>query len=255
MKINRSLLVSGILLTVILVLPCFGATGSCNGVSYNKDIYRCEYGELIGKCKGKDYYVAYDKCVNGVVVSGIAPSNNSGISTGNRGTFTDVRDGKTYKWVTIGSQVWMAENLNYNANGSLCYNYIPSYCDKYGRLYNWATAKVACPRSWHLPIIAEWNVLMTAVGSKADKYLKAVSSWNENENGEDKYGFSALPGGYLAGGWGGPNGNFYDVGGHGIWWSSTEYDNDYAYYLDMSTWVRTDYSFKNSLRSVRCVQD
>jgi len=256
-KTNRSLLVFGILFTVILILPCSGATGVCNGVSYNKDIYRCEYGELIGKCKGKDYYAAYDQCINGIVVSGIAPSDNSGISIGNRGNFTDVRNGKTYKWVQIGQQVWMAENLNYNASRSICYNNNPANCQKYGRLYDWHEAMEACPKNWHLPIILEWKALIRAVGGKetGGKVLKAKSGWNNNSNGTDAYGFSALPGGR---GYGGIlDGTFNFVGYTGFWWSSSENNASSAYTLSMDygTDVRGDDSDKGGLYSVRCVQD
>jgi len=46
-----------------------------------------------------------------------------------KGTFTDTRDGKTYKTTKIGEQVWFAENLNYEASGSKCYNDSTAYCD------------------------------------------------------------------------------------------------------------------------------
>jgi len=246
MKINRSLVVSSILLAVILILPCSGAIGLCNGVRYDKDVYRCELGELIGKCKGKDYYVAYDQCVNGIVVNSIASNSNSG-------TFTDNRDGKIYKWVKIGKQIWMAENLNYNVSDSKCYDNNIANCQKYGKLYNWTTAKVVCPKGWHLPTKAEWDVLTTTVGSKTGTYLKAKYDYNCPFNGIDAYDFSGLPGGY-----GYSGGVFLKVGDDGNWWSSSVYNGSDAYYLNVTCY--SDYAKlfncdKNILFSVRCLQD
>ena len=150
-------------------------------------------------------------------------------------------------------------------------------CKKYGRLYNWATAmdltlscnsnsctnqikskhRGLCPIGWHIPSDADWDVLMTAVGgssSTAGDKLKAKSGWNNNDNGTDEFGFSALPGGR-----GSSGGSFNDVGNNGYWWSTTEDDDtDYANYRDMIYYSgeggSTYYFFKSNLFSVRCLQ-
>jgi uncharacterized protein (TIGR02145 family) len=163
------------------------------------------------------------------------------------GTFTDSRDGKTYKTIEIGTQTWMAENLNYNADGSKCYDSKEANCQKYGRLYDWNTAKSACPKGWLLPINAEWDRLIAAVGGKdmAGKYLKATS-WD----GLDIYGFSALPGGY-------GNSNSYfdnDVGNSSNWLTASEQGKFYRS-IDKDRDGFYLYSGNESgLFSVRCLQ-
>jgi uncharacterized protein (TIGR02145 family) len=171
------------------------------------------------------------------------------------GSFTDARDSKTYKTVKLENQTWMAENLNYNADGSKCYENQESNCQKYGRLYNWETAKSACPKSWHLPSDAEWQVLVDLVASvgEAGTMLKSSNGWSENGDGVDAVGFSALPGGN-----GYSSGVFGGVGKHGHWWSGTENNASYAYYRGMRYSYATVYrssSDKSDLFSVRCVQD
>jgi len=165
--------------------------------------------------------------------------------------------GKTYKTVKIGTQTWFAENLNYDpgTGNSACYNNQASNCATYGRLYDWSTALAACPSGWHLPSDAEWDALMTAVGGSgtAGTKLKATSGWNNNGNGTNDYGFSALPGGY-----GLSDGSFYDVGSDGNWWSATESSSNDAYgrrmFYDLE-YAYWGYGNKSYLFSVRCLQD
>jgi uncharacterized protein (TIGR02145 family) len=175
-------------------------------------------------------------------------------STGTeKGTFTDQRDGKVYKTVQIGEQVWMAENLNFEVIGSVCYENDPANGQKYGRLYNWETAKIACPKGWHLPSKEEWEVLTAAVGGES---LKAASGWKTN-NDTDAFGFAALPGGF-----GSSGGNFKDVGSSGFWWSASERSANYVYYAYYQTMSNNskhaswrDTEDKHNLYSVRCLQD
>ncbi|MCL1956352.1 MAG: fibrobacter succinogenes major paralogous domain-containing protein [Fibromonadales bacterium] len=164
-----------------------------------------------------------------------------------------------YKTKQIGEQVWMAENINCDVVGSKCYDNDSANCTKYGRLYNWKVAMSVCPSGWHLPSDADWNKLINYVENNIDcygcagKYLKATSGWSEDGNGQDTYGFSALPGGI-----GSIDSSFRDIGDYGVWWSSSEcydynaygrlmyYAYDYSYY---------DVGDKEILLSVRCVKD
>jgi uncharacterized protein (TIGR02145 family) len=186
-------------------------------------------------------------------------------------TFTDSRDCRRYRAVKIGGDVWMAENLNYEAPGdSWCSENKESNCDKYGRLYDWETAKGVCPVGWHLSTGEEWDRMLTAIGSKKDggmghywlgagAKLKTKSGWDRNEDnkesgdGTDNYGFSALPGGerYGSGKFGGP-------GSRGVWWTARENNGSSAYRREISNYgddVFDGTSFKEGGYSVRCVSD
>jgi uncharacterized protein (TIGR02145 family) len=171
-------------------------------------------------------------------------------------SFTDSRGAVTYKTAKIGGKTWLAENLRYRAKNSWCYDDDSSNCDKYGRLYAWNTAKTACPTGWHLPTRLEWLALSEAVGGEeaAGKRLKARTGWDENGNGNDWYGFSALPGGNRH-----PDaGDFGYAGSIGFWWTSTEYGSGNVYIRTMNYGdndVGESYTGKNGGLSVRCVQD
>ena len=110
-------------------------------------------------------------------------------------TLTDLRDNKVYKTVTIGEQIWMAENLNYKymaGSKSFCYNDSTKYCNLYGRLYTYDVKKMQiCPEGWHLPDSVEWKNL---IGDNLNESLKADSSWRvwqgKSTNGTNETGFS-----------------------------------------------------------------
>jgi uncharacterized protein (TIGR02145 family) len=158
--------------------------------------------------------------------------------------------------VTIGSQKWAKKNLDCEVGESKCYENNSANCTTYGRLYNWETAKTACPSGWHLPTKDEWDILVNHAGgsSVAGAKLKAVSGWNENGNGTDNYGFTALPGGI-----GVSDVNFIGVGLYSYYWSASEHDDSDAawgwvldYKLDGTGF---DNNYKSSLLSIRCIKD
>ena len=178
------------------------------------------------------------------------------------GCLKDERDEQVYRAVKIGTQVWMAENLNFryvNDEGtdstSWCYNGDKNNCEIYGRLYSWDAAKQTCPTGWHLPNDTEWNALWDAVEGTgtAGKNLKSTSGWYNSGNGDDTYGFSVLPAGYRSSG-----GSFYYAGDYAIFWSSSEDDSNRAYNWGFRydyDGVYHGYGNKGNGFSVRCLRD
>jgi uncharacterized protein (TIGR02145 family) len=137
---------------------------------------------------------------------------------GASGTFTDKRDGKTYRTVKIGEQTWMAQNLNYDNGGRGCYGDKESNCAKYGGLYTFEQAQEICPVGWKLPTGDEWNALVTAVGGEKTAGTK-LKSKSPGWNGTDAFGFSALPSGnYISTI---HYSNFEGLSSTADWWAST----------------------------------
>ena len=170
-----------------------------------------------------------------------------------KGSFVDERDNKTYQWVRIGEQVWMAENLNFMVGiGSWCYsaNVLNKMtgkpdqgCYEYGRLYNWETAQNSCPEEWHLPSDEEWNELIQTFGSegKFNQKAKIGNFMDFNPQlGGFKNEFSV----------------FRKIGSIGYYWSSSEIKNEGAYHrFDNQSFVLWYNAGKNYGFSIRCVQD
>ena len=162
-------------------------------------------------------------------------------------TLTDI-EGNIYNTVTLGTQVWVAENLKAtryndgtdipNINTEWGNLETPGYCwydfnvankNITGALYNWpaVVSEKLCPVGWHVPTNAEWIALVDYVGGEniAGSFLKATgTSWDTPNSGATNYaGFSALPGGASSD----AIGYFNRKGIQGIWWSSTiDYSTD-----------------------------
>lgn len=177
------------------------------------------------------------------------------------GMFMDLRDGHVYKTATIGSQTWMAENLNYETEGSFCYENKPANCKKYGRLYTRDAALKVCPAGWHLPSKEEFDILIKTVGGEkiAGEKLKSKSGWNDGGNGSDAFGFSALPAGvWFDGGITGDDAGFSEMTVGTGFWGSTENANKELYEMNLVDNESSPYfcyrgrGFGNS---VRCIKD
>ncbi len=211
------------------------------------------------------------------VSSSISGSNVTDVE-GNVYTYVE---GNVYKIVTIGTQVWMAENLKttkYNdgtaiplvtdntawANlatpGYSWYNKAATNKDTYGALYNWYTVntKKLCPNGWHVPSDTEWTTLITFLGGEngAGGKLKETgfSHWlSPNTSATNTTGFTALPGGRRYGG-----GTFSNIGYYGHWWSSSEYSTAnswYRYMTSRASDVNRNDNSKQAGFSVRCLRD
>ena len=135
-------------------------------------------------------------------------SGTVNMSSGNRfvfsdtefsqGTIMDSRDGRTYKTVTIGSQTWMSENLNYEVENSYCYEDNPAYCKEFGRLYTLDAAKTACPAGWHLPTKDDWWTLFSLMNetySENALWSLTAKGYEIWPKALDIYGFSIRPSG------------------------------------------------------------
>ncbi len=208
-------------------------------------------------------------------------------------TFIDSRDGKKYKYIELGTQIWMAENLAYlpsvnspsNESSTDPRYYVDAYdgtsvddakltnnYDNYGVLYNWLAATTSCPTGWHLPSDDEWKVLELYLGmsqEEADEIGCLERGSNEGsqlagglllwEAGPLKTDIAFNSSGFeaLPGGFY-YMGSFSGTGRYGKWWSNTiSYSRviDRALYYNNTHSGRGDGSHKEYGYSVRCIKD
>ena len=258
----------------------------CGGESYTYAEAFCFEQSVHPKCNGETYDPTTNLCIAGVLknlcgTQTYTPSDDIECKDGILyNMFTDSRDGKKYRYVTIGKYTVMADNLNYSDSvttpnlkaTSSCYNNETSYCNKYGRLYGWpaavnlAHAYVAdkynitgthrgiCPEGWHVPTQSELLGLNDFVKSKnsKDPYndLKSKTGWSTA--GTNLYGFSAEPGGYY-------NMSFwrhYQINEIVGFWTTTEYASESAMYFSISnSGTSSDLTSKWDQYYLRCFAD
>lgn len=211
----------------------------------------------------------------------------------NSGTFVDERDGHEYKWVRIGEQIWMAENLAFlpsinippSYSDSIPHYYVPMFqgtelseaikndlYDGCGVLYNWPAAIAACPSGWHLPSNSDWEELAEFISNEkgpferdedswdnVGKYLKTTFDWMKpafdtvDYPPKNEFGFSARPCGFTDEG-----GIYRGVGGFGGFWGSTLDSTNSAFCWHLHPMLTYFHFFSSSFeigKSVRCVKD
>lgn len=236
---------------------------------------------ITGLEPGKKYYVrAY--AINSI---GIAYGSQFSFNT----KIADIEE-NLYNTVTIGSQIWMAENLRttkYNNNspipnittqsgwinltgpGYCWYNNEIKYKPTLGALYSWYTINTGklCPTGWHVPTDEEFNTLEIYLGmdpavvnikewrgTDQGKQMKSTTGWINEGNGTNTSGYKGLAGGYLQG----ATGNSYGLGELTYWWSSTEASKDYAWYRRLDAPnddVYKAYTSKRGGKYVRCIKN
>jgi uncharacterized protein (TIGR02145 family) len=191
-------------------------------------------------------------------------------------------DGNKYKTVTIGTQVWMAENLKttkYNDgteiplvtnNDDWAKLTTPAYSwynndlaenkETYGALYNWYTVNTnkLCPKGWHVPTDGDWMIMVSNLkeGDFVGGSMKEAGTrhWKiPNTGATNKSGFTALPGGYRS-----IEGIFNYIGIFGYWWSSTEYNNTTVLFWNLRYKYNSAYKDRSEKYcgfSIRCLMD
>jgi len=197
-----------------------------------------------------------------VVVKTVTSNSSTNLHTIDFGVLTDSRDGQKYRTVVVGSQKWMAQNMNYQptSGNSWCYNDTAKYCNAFGRLYDYPTASTVCPTGWHLPDTTEWNVLIAYAGgvASAGSKLRSPIGWKYRQGiiNSDDYGFSALPSetfdsltyGHLS----------TDSGNVAFWWTANSYGSFAAWDIAVGyddSYVYITNNAPTDGYAVRCLND
>jgi uncharacterized protein (TIGR02145 family) len=171
--------------------------------------------------------------------------------------FTDARDGQRYRQISLGDQVWMAENLRFLSSGRLCYNDELTACETHGGLYVYSEATNVCPEGWHLPTDLEWQELEMHLGMSMD--AADAMGWRGSDQGKQLKngggsGFRAFLSGFHA------NGSYGGQGSQGVCWTATPDPDNSAFALSRElgssqSQIRRIGVLRVDAYSVRCVAD
>ena len=269
--------------------------GKCNGKELvNIVLYECVFkdeAKAASLSENKTTQFAETKEIQKETPQSIKENpSQKNVDANQNGTFVDERNKKTYRYVAMGDLIWMAENLNFKIEDSWCYDDKKANCKKFGRLYTYDAAMNACPDGWHLPSLNEWKNLFSVVEgkriddlglgimkSKVAKKLKSTNGWSDwfengtrSGNGDDVYGFAALPAGTRT-----MHDDFNALGEYAFFWTSTEYHTAYdpkytqlddteglsehanhISFVNKSDWPNyAQYGLKILGHSVRCVKN
>jgi uncharacterized protein (TIGR02145 family) len=206
-------------------------------------------------------------------------------------TYGNMKDqeGNTYKTVTIGSQVWMAENLrtmvyrngdpitnisddiqwkNLTSGAYCCYDNSTKNSKIYGCLYNWYALndnRNIAPVGWHVPSDSDWKTLTDYLGGVNESSVKlketGINHWRSETGATNESGFTALPGGYrgqITFGGADLGYNYAWQGTFCFWWTSTDTLSTYAFERglnDILNRVENGYAPKDHGNSIRCVKN
>lgn len=156
--------------------------------------------------------------------------------------------GQSYRTIELNGQIWLADNLNYGVDGSVCYDNSSRNCQQYGRLYTWDAAQKACGtlgNGWRLPTDEEWNSLRNQYGGEQKSYSLLVKGGAS--------GFEAQLGGNS-----GIKGSFSNLSKAGQYWTSTGFSRSSAWYYwfgENNKLVSRNYGEISEQRSCRCIYD
>lgn len=168
------------------------------------------------------------------------------------GTFTDPRDGQTYKTITFRREfsdsyikrTWYAENARFDLERSVCYSNNDANCSEFGKLYTWEDANQACPDGWHVPTLVEWKHLFNFFGgiNNAGQFLHEGKASDMN---------------MLYGGFSTPDGTFNNLGLSGNWWDNQLQDENTAGVISLQKGSNNIYHSKvgvDDMLSCRCIR-